>query len=236
MSTSSQIHELQNQILESLLHASDLGFAQLQKVSGVEGNQFSFHIKKLVSDGLVEKIESGSYRLTTGGKEFANRLDTETRAVEKQPKSSVLLVIERKGADGAAEYLHQQRMKHPWYEYIVYVTGKIRFGESVYEAAGRELFEETGLKGSFEIKAISHERDFVKDSSKVLEDKLFYVMHCIDVRGDLTQPKEAKNIWMTRDEFLKSKIIDGGPRFHDYVKSPSIIFEENNYYFSESDF
>lgn len=46
---------------------------------------------------------------------------------------------------GKKQYLVQTRLKDPFFGYHGYVTGKIRWGEKILEAAKRELLEETGM-------------------------------------------------------------------------------------------
>lgn len=241
MAIQSDIHPAQIEILRQLLFSKDASFSALCKETNLSSDHFNFHIKKLLDLALVTKNEKKLYSLTTEGKEYANQLDTQKRKIEKQPKSSVLLLIERKDPEtGETQFLQQQRLKQPWYEYFVYVTGKIGWGESIYETATRELEEETGLSCvDFTLIAISHERDFTLDKSKILEDKIFYVLHCKDPSGKLIQPKEARNIWMSKSEFCNSgKNIDGAPRFFDYLDKfdGKPLFEENEYFIDEAKF
>lgn len=49
----------------------------------------------------------------------------------------------------------------------------MRWGESVIEAAKRELKEERGLEAEFEYRLLYHKQDFRKDTCELLEDKIF---------------------------------------------------------------
>src|SRR5690242_16238231 len=95
MSLEVSIHEAQTSILRELLFLPAAGFAELQKPTGLTSDHFTFHINRLVELGLVERVERGRYRLTSKGKEYANRLDTDNNTVERQPKAAVMLTIER---------------------------------------------------------------------------------------------------------------------------------------------
>jgi 8-oxo-dGTP diphosphatase len=47
--------------------------------------------------------------------------------------------------------------------------GKLEFGESLEEAAGRELLEETGVKGKyFKVISLSNQRNYLKDGMHTL--------------------------------------------------------------------
>lgn len=60
----------------------------MQKPTGLASDHFNFHITRLIDLGYVEKVKKGLYTLTQKGKEYSNKLDTDTNTVERQPKSS----------------------------------------------------------------------------------------------------------------------------------------------------
>ena len=197
MSLEVQIHEAQTSILRELLFLPEAGFAELQKPTGLTSDHFTFHINRLVELGLVERLGRGQYRLTARGKEYANRLDTDNNTVERQPKSAVLLAIERRRGS-AKEYLFQERLKQPYYGYWGLPSGKIRWGETILDTAARELMEETGLTAQREIRGLYHELVFKSETGEQLEDKLFFVVLCTQVKGELRERFEGgRNAWMT---------------------------------------
>lgn len=199
MSHEVKIHEAQTKILRELLFLPEVNFAALQKVSGLESDHAKFHIKRLVELGYVEK-HGAKYSLSVKGKEYANKLDTDAGVIERQPKVAVMLVIERERA-GRKEYLLQQRRKHPYYGYWGAPTGKVRWGESIFETASRELMEETGLTGIFEHRAINHERVRHETTGEIVEDKIFHLMFCNNVNGSLSEDYEGgHNAWRTLED------------------------------------
>jgi ADP-ribose pyrophosphatase YjhB (NUDIX family) len=194
-----QIHEAQTSILRELLFLPAAGFAELQKPTGLTSDHFTFHISRLVELGMVERVARGKYRLTAKGKEYANRLDTDNNTVERQPKSAVLLAVLRERG-GQIEYIFQERLKQPYFGFWGLPNGKIRWGETVLETAARELLEETGLTAEREICGLYHELVF-NEAGEQLEDKLFFVVKCTNVRGDLIERFEGgRNKWMTEGE------------------------------------
>ena len=80
----------------------------------MENSQFSFHLDRLITDGHVQK-EEDLYKLTTLGKEYANRYDSDSKVYKKQGKISVWIAASR-GEDNK-EYLIYTRLKNPvWTE------------------------------------------------------------------------------------------------------------------------
>ena len=235
MSYEPDVHQAQSNILRALLFTQHAGFADLQKTTELSSDHFNFHIKKLLAAKLIVKTPNG-YSLTSRGKEYSNRMDTDENEIEKQPKISVALLVERTH-DGRREFIVQQRLKQPYFGFFGRLGGKIRWGESFEEAASRELTEETGLTGSFTFSHIFHKRDYRKSDGSLLEDKVFVVMHCKNATGKMNSDFEGgKNFWMTQEEFIAQHPIFESARdfivYHDKkipYHSQTYIYDENQY-------
>lgn len=235
MSYEANIHETQVLIMRHLLFSPSAGFAELQKNTDLTSDHFNFHIKKLLETGYVEK-KSGKYSLSQRGKEYANRLDTDENEIERQPKVSVVLVVERQNGK-RREFLCQQRLKQPYYGFWGRLGGKVRWGESFEEAAQRELLEETGLTAKFTYKLMFRKRDYKKQSGELLEDKVFVIMYTNDAKGELIADFEGgHNEWLTQDEFIaKDKTFESARDFIRLVDnnvpyySGTYVYDENEY-------
>ena len=236
MSIDVKIHDAQTSILRELLFVREAGYAQMQKGTGLSSDHFNFHIGKLVELGLVEKIARGKYALTTKGKEYANKLDTDNKTIERQPKVAVLLGVMAE-INGEPQVLFQQRRKNPYYGYWGFPTGKVRFGETIIEAAARELKEETSLEADFERLGIYKELTHM-DTGELLEDKLFCVVRCTNVRGELLSEFEGGlNVWMTQAEARKlEKRYASFETELKMIHSPSGQFLEEEHRYTKSEF
>ena len=235
MSYEPDVHKVQSSILRALLFAPNAGFAELQKTTELTSDHFTFHVKKLMGAGLVEK--SGSkYTLTSRGKEYANRMDTDENEIEKQPKVSVALIVERQNGN-RREFIVQQRLKQPYYGFYGRLGGKVRWGESFEEAAARELTEETGLTGTFSFSHIFHKRDYRKSDGTLLEDKIFVVMHCADAHGEMMEQFEGgKNFWMTQDELVaQDKLFESARDFVTY-HDQKIPYHAQEYTYDDAEY
>jgi 8-oxo-dGTP pyrophosphatase MutT (NUDIX family) len=235
MSYESNPHTTQITILRQLLFTTEASFAELQKSSDLTSDHFTFHIKKLVESGYVEKTDTG-YRLSPIGKEYANRMDTDENEIEKQPKVSVVIVLERE-RDGQREFIAQQRLKQPYYGFWGRLGGKVRWGESFEEAARRELKEETGLDADFTYKMIFHKRDYKKSNGELLEDKLFVVMHSNEYSGDLIVDFEGgHNEWLTQEAFMeKEKIFESARDFITLIDK-NVPYHAQEYTYDDTEY
>jgi DNA-binding transcriptional ArsR family regulator len=233
MSHQFKVHSAQTSILRELLFQVKATYSQLQKPTGLSSDHFNFHVKRLVELGLVEKLERGKYQLSSRGKEYANKLDTDQNIIELQPKSAVILAIVRT-IQGKKEYLFQERLKHPYYGYWGFPTGKIRWGETVLQTAARELLEETGLTANLKFMGIYHEHAYQKESDELLEDKLFYVIKCENVTGKLIEKFEGgRNAWMSTKTITLKKVFNSYLTELEVAEGKHQFIEQIQYYSKE---
>ena len=61
-------------LMELWLHPSRR-FSDMMHVTGLTSDDFKFYVRKFIKAGLIEKDQTGEYRLTAMGKEIANRYD-----------------------------------------------------------------------------------------------------------------------------------------------------------------
>lgn len=199
-----KIHEFQISILRELLFKPHARFRDLNKI-GISNDHFTKHLNYLVKQGLVNKNE-GLYSLSDEGKEFANRMDTDSLKLERQAKLAIALHAIRIN-NGSTEYLVHQRLKEPFYGWYGSHSGKIRWGETPLICAKREFEEETGLTGDFKLTGVVHYHHFHKDG-RLLEDKYFWVYKIRNTKGNFKENiPEGKNIWMTEKEYRKLKNV-----------------------------
>lgn len=234
MSLEVKIHDAQTAILRELLFHPSAGFADLQKPTNLTSDHFNFHINRLVELKLVDKVSKGHYRLSPRGKEYANKLDTDSNTIERQPKSAVILALQRE-VNGQKQFLFQQRLKNPYYGFWGLPSGKIRWGETILETALRESLEETGLSAQFTVKGVYHEHVKLKETDELLEDKIFFVVHGLNPIGKLQQTFEGgANHWMTFEEaFKKDQKFDSFQMEIDIITADDWLIERTTTYSSE---
>jgi hypothetical protein len=145
------MHRLQQHILQQLIMNPRLRYAAI-KPHEVEGNLFMYHLKQLIKEGLVEKDADGWYQLTTAGKLYSDRLSLKSLTPRLQARIVTLMAVE----DGQGHWLFYRRKRQPLFNLVGFPYGKIHLGESVQQAAQRELKEKTGLEAELEHRGVSH--------------------------------------------------------------------------------
>jgi ADP-ribose pyrophosphatase YjhB (NUDIX family)/predicted transcriptional regulator len=190
-------------------------FSELMHPTGLESDNFKFHLRSMIKEGWVIKTPEGTYQLSTRGKNFANNLNETERTVQRQPKLSVIIVASRRTSDGTEQFLLHQRFRHPFYSFWGFLSGPVQWGELPEETAQYELAKQTGLKASFVVSSIYRQRTYDKETHDLLEDGLFTVMHTKHVEGELANEWQGgKNAWMSKDEIQSLE-----PKFKDTAKT-----------------
>ncbi len=132
-------HHIQRDIMDRLMRASQLRFSEL-KPSGMESNIFMYHLKQLIRDGYVEKVD-GAYRLAAKGLSYVDGLSSLNKRPRLQPKLITIIAV----SDGNGRWLLAERKVQPYIGMHMFPSGKRHRGETSIEHAARELTEKTGL-------------------------------------------------------------------------------------------
>lgn len=133
-------HVIQKEIMSRLTKAEFLRFSEL-KSEKIESNLFMYHLRQLMSHGLVEKTENG-YQLTRLGKSYIDRSTLETLVLRPQAKIITILAVQ----NNLNQWLVLERLHQPYLGYRGMPSGKVHYGEDLQQAAERELKEKTNLK------------------------------------------------------------------------------------------
>lgn len=199
-----KLHYYQKELIKSLSQSDSLRFNDLL-IEGLESEHMNYHLKKLLEVGFVTKKRT-VYSLTDIGKDYFNLMDEETDLIEKQPKTSIIIHGIRK-RKGKVEHLLVKRLRQPYYGKVGRVTGKVRFGEKLQEAAARELLEETGLTAkTFELEEIYRKIRKREDGTWV-QDVIFYIFFVTGFSGKfISKTPYQENFWMTKKDFEKGNL------------------------------
>lgn len=142
------LHHIQKAIILSLASTqTPQRFSQLQPAN-VPNNTFSYHLKRLIELGYIEHTAKGyvatrkALKLVTYSDESSNK--------QKTPKLISVLYI----TDKNARVCLLNRNHKPFQGWYGLPSGLIHQGETLQEAAKRELFEKTAIKQTADLKEI----------------------------------------------------------------------------------
>jgi ADP-ribose pyrophosphatase YjhB (NUDIX family) len=219
-------HPVQVGIIHALTFCRSARFSEL-KMQHVSSDRFSFHLKRLLENDVIEHT-SNHYRLTNKGKGIAGQIGSPEDNSERHPRVGVLVCCVRENTrTKKREYLIQERLKHPFFGCFGCMATKVRWGETVEQAAKRGLREEQGLSATLTLVGVKHKVDA---SSKVtLEDKYFFVFRGESHKGTLIERFDGgKNSWMSRNDLLKLPNVYGDVAGTlDMIDGNHISFREN---------
>lgn len=190
------IHHIRRSVLDKLATAESLRYAEL-KPKDLDGNVFTYHLKGLITDNLVQKNEAGDYRLTAAGRDYiVHRYEDPASCAH----SIFLIVLKRQ-----SEYLLRRRDVQPLLGYTGFIHGEPEAGTDIIQAASERLFKKTGIKdvllsvvgsalitqyGDNELQSFSHATIIYGETSQD-----------ITIENDAT----GQNFWSTLD--LAEKLI-----------------------------
>lgn len=220
------MHPVRKQILYQLITNPFLPFSKL-KPKEIESNLFIYHLKQLISEGLVTKRPDGKYELTIEGINLADRLSLGNFRVRIQPKIITLIVCQ----NNKGEFLLYKRKKQPLLGFIGFPYGKIHLGENITQAAERELEEKTGLTGK-----LKHRGDVYLTTYKdidVLAQVFCHVFESKNPKGELIKNSEiGECFWEKVTDLSDKKFILGFKDIYNLIKKPSknLFFAEFTYH------
>ncbi len=201
------MHQIQKHILKHLITNQSAKYSIL-KPNNVEGNIFSYHIKKLISLGYI-KQSNRLYKLTAKGRQFADRTSLDTIQERIQPKIVTLIVLKEKNSKdinktkSSSRYLFYKRNKVPFINHIGFPYGKIHLEERIDESANRELLEKTGLTSKLKHRGIVYIT--VHDETEFISHMLCHIFSGYSLGG----PLKGECFWSDLKDIPRDKFIPG---------------------------
>jgi len=136
------MHHIQKDILQKLSANSPLRFSQLQPAH-IPNNAFSYHLKKLLSSEYIESTTTG-YIATRKALKTLQYSETGQKKKQITPTTITIIAV----TNDIGETLILKRRKRPFVDYYGLPSGLIHAGETIDEAARRELKEKTNIETS----------------------------------------------------------------------------------------
>jgi hypothetical protein len=127
-------HHVQAAIFAKLRYSESLRYKELKDPT-LEPSQFMYHLKSLIGRDLVMKNLDGSYSLTGDGRILAQYFSSEVGNIRLGILTYSLLFLR----SNRGNWLVLKRKKQPHINRYACISGKVHIGETVDEAARREL-------------------------------------------------------------------------------------------------
>jgi ADP-ribose pyrophosphatase YjhB (NUDIX family) len=209
------MHWIQKHVLRELITHEDRRYADI-KPPDIEGNLFMYHLWQLIRSGLVEKLPSGRYCLTAGGKREIDQLALKTLKPRIQPRIITLMAVENN--DG--RWLFYRRSRQPLINLVGWPYGKIMRGQSIKSAAESQLASKTGVKAELEHRGDGYATTY--ENGQPVSEIMFHAFYGRAVGGDLiNESSRGQAFWSHKEDLKLGEFMPNVLDLHDLVMAAS---------------
>lgn len=195
-------HHIQRSIVYKLALSSALRFSEL-KPDDIENKLFTYHLKKVVSAGFVEKTSEGLYELTPEGRRLGIHAVENGQALVDQAYSVLFLAIRRK-SDSA--WLLCKRKSHPLINRFGFMHCIPTALEDASVTAQKECLNKSGVHAEFAALGGGYFRVF--EGQKLESFTHFTLLVCEDAEGEIiNSDKHAEYYWAEQVDVLDQSLL-----------------------------
>lgn len=209
------LHHIQKSIINVLASTDPARYADL-KPADMDGNQFTYHLKQLITDKLVDKNDDSTYSLTQKGRAYLIRRFENT----EESAHSIFLVIIR--CDN--KVLLRERKVQPMNGYVGFVHGEPIASEPLDFTIRDRIKLKTGIEidvnnitthgsGLIRINKDGHTQSF---SQAIIAE--------VTVDSDelpIVEDETGRNFWMSDNNKGPIKNLPSNGDIFMYIKDPS---------------
>jgi 8-oxo-dGTP pyrophosphatase MutT (NUDIX family) len=194
-------HHIQRSIVYTLAFSPSLRFSELQP-DDIDSKLFTYHLKKVMAAGLVEKYDDGTYALTPEGRRVGKSILRRDRFMDQA--YSILLLAIRRPHDGA--WLLYTRGTHP----LIGLTGFMQAtpvpSDDIAATAARTCLEKTGLTATFSVVSSGFFRVFEGEALESFTH--FTLLVAGDASGELSENDEFGTYeWVVQPDFTSTSML-----------------------------
>ena len=162
-------HHIQKYIIGILIHTKYARFRDLRPPK-TDTNLFSYHLKVLMKESWVDKVEQG-YTLSKNGLAYVDRVSIEKLNIRSQPKIIAMLLVQNSEGD----VLVQKRSKQPYIDTWTLPYGKTHIDDvSIEVGAMRESSEKLHYSPA-QVRHVGDAYIRVKTDGEILSTTLAHV-------------------------------------------------------------
>ena len=201
------LHHIQKHILDTLATSPAARYSDL-KPEHLDGNTFTYHLKRLITDKYVtQRSGEGTYELTQRGKTYiVHRYENPL-----QQAHTIFLVVIK----SHESWLMRKRLVHPHLHKVGFIHGEPRYDEPVTQTAARRLYDKTGLSVTLEVRGSAL-------ISIMNGDELESYSHAVLLYGETSDDirihsdQTGENFFATTQEIAQLDVL---PSVHDILAS-----------------
>lgn len=218
------MHWIQRHILKQLATKEACRYKDL-KPESVDGNLFMYHLNQLITGKYIEKND-GSYFLTKEGKKFVGGLSLETGKQTMPPR--VFVMIYAKNKEG--KVLMYKWNRQPYLGHVSLPFSRIRYGQTIKEAAEQNLQFKTSLTGTLEYAGTTNV--VVNKDGKVATHYIAHIYGLEPPKGELAADGlTGEPFWGKQEDISEKELVNGTQEIIEILeKHKGIFFEEIQLY------
>lgn len=219
-------HHIQKSIVYDLAFAESLRFSDL-KPDDMENKAFTYHLKKVVKAGLVEKQDDGTYTLTMKGRRVGKgALKKESRLLDRAYSILLLAVRNIDPTDGTDEWLLYKRQTQPLLGLTGFMQAQPVAEVDARRTAQQTCFEQTGIQTEFAVQGHGYFRVYRKGE---LESFIHFTLLLGDApTGELRETAESAGyFWQRMPNFEHPDMLPNMRTLHRMcLDSPGSFVEQ----------
>jgi hypothetical protein len=183
------MHHIQKKIILTLTRKENARFAELRPKE-IDGNIFTYHLKQLIADKLVQKTEDGNYKLTQKGKLSGINIQLSSKDELEQAHSVLFLAVQ----NSSGKWLLRKRLVHPAFGRIGFLHCEPTANENILTTAKRMLKERANLDGTFIVKGSGYIKLFRDGELESFTQ--FTMLYAKNATGKISSPGDSgQNFW-----------------------------------------
>lgn len=217
-------HYIQRAIIYQLAFTQAARFSEL-KPDHIENKLFTYHLKKVISAGYVEKSEDGLYSLTHKGRRLSTGANDKQDQLVVERAHSVLFLVIRRKSDG--KWLFYTRGTYPMLGYSGFIHCNPRVDVEAPSAAATECRVKTGLSGDFTVLGSGYFRIYEGESLESFTH--FTLLYCDDIQGELRPHDDKAEYFWTDEPLAVEHVFPATSLLKDLYEQKQAFFIEKTF-------
>lgn len=211
-------HFIQRDILRTLSRRQGLSFSEL-KPQGIDNGIFSYHLKSLLSAGLVVRNDE-QYSLSVEGTQYVSWVTRTNLDVHPQPKLFCFLIIENE----RGEFLLHKRNAQPFLGRYTFPGGALFFGEDLGELVTRQLLEKVGFRIKMQDRGMASLR--LGEGGYVMSHTYAHLFYGTVLYGPRPHAKDKRFTpeWVSLDDLAEANLLPDVRVIVDKLKTTKEYF------------